>query len=52
MKFICQRLARYPAGIMATSLGNGIKLDSRVIMRYIPIYPRSPIRKMMFSTSQ
>ncbi len=37
-KFISHLSIRTPAGIIATSDGNGIKLDSIVIIANIPIY--------------
>jgi len=37
-KLIFHVLAKYPAGIIATSLGNGIKLDSNTIIIKIPTY--------------
>gem|GEM_PF-1176762 len=43
-KFISQVLARYQAGIMATSLGNGKNDDSSTIMRKIPVYHISDTR--------
>jgi hypothetical protein len=36
-KFISHVLDKYPAGIIATSLGKGKKLDSRTIITNIPV---------------
>jgi hypothetical protein len=41
-KLISHLSTSTPAGIIATSDGNGIKLDSMVIMTNIPIYHREP----------
>jgi hypothetical protein len=40
-KLISQRSTSAPAGIIATSDGNGIKLDSIVIIAKIPTYHKS-----------
>jgi hypothetical protein len=41
-KLISHLSTSTPAGIMATSDGNGIKLDSIVIIAMMPIYHREP----------
>jgi len=39
-KFISHVLAKYQAGIIAASDGNGKNDDSKTIIIYIPIYQR------------
>ena len=44
-----QILAKYPAGIIATSLGKGKKLDSKTIIIKISVYPIWPRKSLIIS---
>ncbi|MDR3150131.1 MAG: hypothetical protein LBU14_00370 [Candidatus Peribacteria bacterium] len=50
-KSISQVLIKYPAGTIATSDGNGKKLDSKTIIQKIPIYHQSQTIHTIKSTT-